>query len=93
MQAMDAITDYARQELCAEADLALEHSIRQLYMALICQNIESEPFRSPILSFCAMLSRRIFNRRDGPGRVRCKTTAPGIWEEAGNYNSNLSALT
>ena len=92
-QAMDAVMDSARQEPCAETDLALKHSIGRLYMVLICHNVGSEPFRSPVLSFCAMLSRRIFNRRDRPGRVRCKTTAPGVWEEAGNYNSNLSVLT
>jgi hypothetical protein len=61
--------------------VALKHTIRRLYLALICHTVGSVPFRSPVLSFCAMLSRKV----RGKGR--------GLWEEPGNFNSHLSALT
>jgi hypothetical protein len=61
--------------------VALKHAIRRLYMALICQTVGSVPFRSAVLSFAAMLSRK------GPGK------GVGRWEEPGNFNSRLSALT
>jgi hypothetical protein len=32
--------------------------IRRFYMALFCQQVGSWPFSSPIISFCAMLSRK-----------------------------------
>lgn len=55
----------------------LKHSVRRLYLALICHTVGSKPYHSVVLSFCAMLSRR-----DG-----------GLWQEPGNFNSHLSALT
>ena len=64
-----------------EAELALKHAIRRLYLALICQTVGSVPFKSPVLSFCAMLSQKVC----GKGQ--------GLWEELGNFNSQLSALT
>ncbi|ELR07740.1 hypothetical protein GMDG_08537 [Pseudogymnoascus destructans 20631-21] len=63
-----------------EENHELKGWIRKLYMALICQMVGSMPFRSAVLSFCAMISRR-------------KSGGSGLWEEAGNYNSHLSALT
>ncbi|OBT60238.1 hypothetical protein VE03_10596 [Pseudogymnoascus sp. 23342-1-I1] len=41
-----------------EAELALKHVICRLYLALICHTVGSVPFKSPVLSFCAMLSRK-----------------------------------
>jgi hypothetical protein len=38
-----------------EAEPALKHAIRRLYFALICYTINSVPFESPVLSFCAIL--------------------------------------
>jgi hypothetical protein len=64
-----------------EAMLALKYTIRRLYLALICQTVGSVLFKSPVLGFCAMLSRKV----RGKGR--------GLWEEPGNFNSYLSALT
>ena len=64
-----------------EAELALKHAIRRLYLALICQTVGSVLFKSLVLSFYAMLSRKV----RGKGR--------GLWEEPGNFNSYLSALT
>jgi hypothetical protein len=61
--------------------VALKRAIRRLYMALICQTVGSVPFKSPVLSFTAMLSRK------GPGQ------GVGTWKEPGNFNSSLSALT
>lgn len=54
----------------ATADLALQHAVRRLYMALICHVVGSIPFRSPVLSYCAMLSRKVYKKgRRGQGRV------------------------
>ncbi|KAF6515257.1 hypothetical protein HZS61_005163 [Fusarium oxysporum f. sp. conglutinans] len=51
--------------------------------------VGSRPFRSAILSFCAMLSRTkaLTRRVDNEQHKRC------TWREPGNFNSNLSALT
>jgi len=81
IQAMDEIMEALALEDEEEAELALKHAIRRLYLALICQTVGSVPFKSPVLSFCAMLSRKV----RGKGR--------GLWEEPGNFNSHLSALT
>jgi hypothetical protein len=81
IQAMDEIIEALDLEDQEEAELALKHAIRRLYLALICQTVGSVPFKSPVLSFCAMLSRKV----RGKGR--------GLWEEPGNFNSHLSALT
>ncbi len=60
-----------------------------------------------MLSYCAMLSRRIYQKKEkraegkgdgdgggggGSGQTRPPLTT-GVWEEPGNFNSNLSALT
>jgi hypothetical protein len=81
IQAIDEIIDALALEDEEEAELALNHAIRRLYFALICHNISSVPFKSPVSSFCAMLSRKA----RGKGR--------GLWEEPGDFNSYLSALT
>jgi hypothetical protein len=78
---MDEIMEALALEDGEEAKLALKHAIRRLYLALICQTIGSVLFKSPVLSFCAILSRKV----RGKGR--------GLWEEPGNFNSHLSALT
>jgi Lhr-like helicase len=81
IQAIDEIMEALAVEDKEEAELALKHAIRRLYLALICHTVGSVPFKSPVLSFCAMLSRKV----RGKGR--------GLWEEPGNFNSHLSALT
>jgi hypothetical protein len=48
-----------------EAELALKHAIRRLYLALIYYTISSMLFKSAVLSFCAILSRKV--RRKGRG--------------------------
>ncbi len=63
------------------AHTALKSAVRQFYVSLICQDVGSTPFQSPVLSFCAMLSRKVH----GKGQ--------GLWDDAGNFNSHLSALT
>ncbi|KAL7940363.1 hypothetical protein V8C42DRAFT_362771 [Trichoderma barbatum] len=40
-----------------EVQAQLRHAVRQLYVAMICHVVGSVPFRSSVLSFCAMLSR------------------------------------
>ncbi|KAM7210245.1 hypothetical protein V8F06_014373 [Rhypophila decipiens] len=69
--------DEVRTALKDDDEAALRHSIRRLCLALICHNVGSKPYRSPVLSFCAMLGRR----------------GDGLWHEPGNFNSHLSALT
>ena len=77
-------------------DLALEHAVRTFYTRLICDDVGSACFRSPVLSFCAMISRTAAYRgtvgvvdddddgtRGGDGRG---------WPEPGNYSSHLSGL-
>jgi hypothetical protein len=81
IQVMEEIMDALALEDEDEAELALKHAIRRLYLALICHIVSSVPFKSPVLSFCAMLSRKV----RGKGQ--------GLWEEPGNFNSHLLALT
>ncbi|TVY12645.1 hypothetical protein LARI1_G008837, partial [Lachnellula arida] len=59
IQAMGEIIEALALEDKEEAELALKHAIRRLYLALICYTISSVPFKSPVLSFCAMLSRKV----------------------------------
>ena len=59
IQAMDEIIEALAIEDEEEAELALKHAIRRLYLALICHTVGSVPFKSPVLSFCAMLSRKV----------------------------------
>ncbi|KAJ4177234.1 hypothetical protein NW767_015197 [Fusarium falciforme] len=81
-----------------EDDPILKHGIRKFYIALIRQMLFGQPFESPILSFCAMLSRkdvylagRAADEKQSPATTG---TAPRrVWQEPGNFNSNLSALT
>lgn len=81
IQAMDEIMEALNIKDKEDSELALKHAIRRLYFALICHTVGSVPFESPVLSFCAMLSRKV------RGKDR------GLWEEPGNFNSHLSALT
>jgi hypothetical protein len=59
IQAMDKIMEALAVEDKEEAKLALKHAIWRLYLALICHTIGSVPFKSPVLSFYAMLSRKV----------------------------------
>jgi hypothetical protein len=70
-------------------NVELKCAIRAFYISLICHTVGSKPFRSPVLSFCAMLSRRKSLRRQGDAEQRMRCT----WQEPGNFNSNLSILT
>jgi hypothetical protein len=48
-----------------EAKLALKHAIQRLYLALICYIVGSVPFKSSVLSFCAILSRKVCEKGQG----------------------------
>jgi hypothetical protein len=48
-----------------KAELAFKHAIWRLYLALICYIINSVPFKSAVLSFCAMLSRKVRGKGRG----------------------------
>lgn len=55
----------------------LKTRLIEFWMLLVCQDTGSRRYRSPLLSFCAMLS--------------IKPSTQG-WLEPGNFNSNLSAV-
>jgi hypothetical protein len=65
IQAMDEIMEALALEDEEEAELALKHAIRRFYLALICHTVGSVPFKSPVLSFCAMLSRKVRGKGRG----------------------------
>jgi superfamily II DNA or RNA helicase len=71
-----------------ERDIELKGAIRAFYISLICHTVGSRPFRSTVLSFCAMLSRKKnpTRQRDNEQRMLC------TWQKPGNFNSNLSSL-
>jgi superfamily II DNA or RNA helicase len=56
---------------------ALRDAMSVLSMALICHEFGGHRYRSPLLSFCAMLSIKPYTR---------------TWKESGNYNSCLSGI-
>ncbi|KAG6121307.1 hypothetical protein E4U13_005035 [Claviceps humidiphila] len=85
-----------------EIDEMLKPAVREFYMQLICHTVGSQAFQSPVLSFCAMISRttgfagdqsktQADKRRESLVRVE-RNEEVGIWHEAGIYNSSLSAL-
>jgi hypothetical protein len=78
---MDEIMEALNLEDGEEAELAFKHAIRRLYLALICYIVGNVPFKLPVLSFCAMLSRKVCRK------------GWGLWEELGNFNSYLLTLT
>jgi hypothetical protein len=80
-QVMEEIVDALALGKEDKDDVLLKRAVRRLYLALICQTVGSVPFKSRVLSFCAMLNRKV----RGKGR--------GLWEEPGSFNGHLSALT
>jgi hypothetical protein len=73
-----------------DEQIAFRHLLRQFFLTLICHVVGSMPFRPPILSFCAVLSRTVHLAKVAKGdRIEAK----GVWKEPGNFSSHLSALT
>jgi hypothetical protein len=70
-------------------DVALKHFLQRFFLALICHVVGSVPFRSPILSFCAMLGRLVRMTKVAEGE---EIKAKGQWKEPGIFSSHLSAL-
>jgi Orsellinic acid/F9775 biosynthesis cluster protein D/Helicase conserved C-terminal domain/DEAD/DEAH box helicase len=73
-------------------EATLKHALQNFFLALICHTVGSVPFRSPILSFCAMLAR---SKRIAL-RTQVEKGQPhtiGRWKDPGVYTSHLSALT
>ena len=62
-----------------------------LSIALIQHRIGSEVYKSPIISYCAMLSRSQLRKEDHV-IAPAVATAAHFWSEPQNYNTNLSAL-
>jgi hypothetical protein len=65
IQAIDEIMEALTIEDGEEAKLALKHAIRRLYLALICHTVGSVFFKSLILSFYAILSRKVRGKGRG----------------------------
>ncbi|KAG6090771.1 hypothetical protein E4U30_007991, partial [Claviceps sp. LM220 group G6] len=98
-------TEGDRQTVAAEEEKEmveeLKPAVRVFFMKLICHEFEGQPFQSPVLSFCAMLSRTKAyaghrskkgtgdDERDDAEQQRLDT---GGWQEASNYKSELSKL-
>ncbi|KAF4624839.1 hypothetical protein G7Y89_g13332 [Cudoniella acicularis] len=57
-KAIDEIIEALDLKDKEEAKLALKYTIRRLYLALICYTVGSVPFKSPVLSFYTILSRK-----------------------------------
>ena len=55
----------------------LKHRLLELWTLVICHTIGARRYKSPLLSFCAMLS------------IKSSTRS---WMEPGNFNSSLSAI-
>ena len=64
-QAIDEIMEALAVEDEAEAEPALKYAIYRLYLALICHIVGSMPFKSPVLSFYTILSRRVCRKGRG----------------------------
>ena len=90
-----------------EADSPLCLAVQRLFFALICHRVGGAPFRSPVLSFCAMLSRSHLwmgegeMAREGEGDLGVDNgdvaaaaggSRSGGWMGPGSYNGYLSAL-
>lgn len=45
-----------------EAELALKYTIQRLYLAIIYYIISSVLFKSLVLSFCAILSKKVYRK-------------------------------
>jgi hypothetical protein len=65
IQAMDKIMEALNIKDKEDSELALKYTIRRLYFALICHTVGSVPFESPVLSFCAILSRKVRGKDRG----------------------------
>ena len=76
-----------------EDQLLLQHAVRKLCLALICQQVGSTPFQSPVVSFYAMLSKAAIHGKAEPAKPVEPGHGHGAWQEPGNFNHYLSALT
>jgi len=62
--ALDSAEEGTNEE--KEQQQQLQYAVRKLSLALICQQIGSTPFKSPIISLCAMLSRTVHKTQQQP---------------------------
>jgi hypothetical protein len=65
IQAIDKIMEALVLEDKKKAELVLKHTIRRFYLALICYTVGSIFFKSFVLSFYAILSRKIHEKGRG----------------------------
>lgn len=82
----DAITPDDEHEACWDEAMAqarathsdaLEPALLALWMSLLKHDLGPRPYKSPLVSFCAMLAIK---------------TNTGAWHEPGNFNKHLSAM-
>ena len=59
IQTMNEIIEALIVENKKEVELALKYTIRQFYLTLIYYTISSILFKSPVLSFCIILNRKV----------------------------------
>jgi hypothetical protein len=71
-------------------NIELQHLLRRFFLTLICHVVRSVTFRSPVLSFCAVLSKTIRIVKMANGE---KIETKRLWKKPGHYSSHLSALT
>ena len=89
--AIEEIQDALDLDPKEDEDLTiLKTAIRKFNLALICHSIGGAIFKSPVLSYCSMLSRRVYKQQSSK---EDQETDLGLWKEPGNYNHYLSALT
>ncbi|MGH8010316.1 MAG: hypothetical protein ACREQ3_25255 [Candidatus Binatia bacterium] len=67
-------------------DSRLACAVRRFYIGLVCHDVGGVPFRSPVISFCAMLSRKKPRKGSGDEQTRKsgnsqKSTRPSADEE------------
>jgi len=65
LQVMDEIIAALEHKYQETSEPALKHAIRRLYPALICHIVGSVPFKLPVLSFCAVLGRKVSGNGKG----------------------------
>jgi len=70
-------TDDNSDDDMEDSDNELKERLLELWMLLICHTTSARRYKSPLLSFCAMLSIKPSTRS---------------WMEPGNFNSSLSAI-
>lgn len=77
-----------------EDQLLLQYAVRKLCLALICQQVSSTPFQSLVISFCTILNKAVVHGKAEPAEpIELIKPRHEAWQEPGNFNHYLFALT